>query len=45
MAKHEHMTHGGKHHGHKAPKMGKGGKGAMVKTPAEGIGKSGGGKK
>lgn len=39
---HEHMTH---HAGHKAAKMGKGGKGAMVKTPAEGVGKTGGGKK
>lgn len=38
MAKKEHMTHGGS----KAPKMGKGGKGAMVKSPAEGISKGGG---
>lgn len=42
MAKKEHMTH---HGGHKGAKMGKGGKGAMVKTPAEGISKGHAGKK
>jgi hypothetical protein len=40
MAKKEHMTHG--HKG--GAKMGKGGKGGMVKTPAEGISKGGGGR-
>lgn len=35
MARKEHMTHGA----HKGPKMGKGGKGSMVKSPALGVGK------